>query len=178
MLIVYWLTDVVHLLTRGHLFNALQFNGDSRSLIENAYGGTGNDWLYGNSANNYLDGSAGNDHLLGYGGNDPLVGGSDDDNLTGGSGVDTLWGNRGADNFIFNYLSEGIDIIKDFQSTEGDQIQIYGSRFGASSTSQFSYNSSTGGLFFEPSGTIGSIQFATIENKPSVFSVALDIEII
>ncbi|MCP2732171.1 M10 family metallopeptidase [Limnofasciculus baicalensis] len=36
---------------RGHVFNALQYNGDVRSLIENANGGSGNDTINGNSAN-------------------------------------------------------------------------------------------------------------------------------
>src|SRR3546814_8404625 len=50
---------------RGNLFNALQFNGDARSLIENANGGSGNDTIRGNAANNVLAGGAGNASLLG-----------------------------------------------------------------------------------------------------------------
>ena len=40
--------DIVQ--ARGNVFNALQFQGDTRSLIENAVGGSGNDHLVGNSA--------------------------------------------------------------------------------------------------------------------------------
>jgi serralysin len=58
---------------RGHIFNALQFGGDGRSLIENAIGGTGNDVLIGNSANNTLNGGAGADSLTGLGGADIFV---------------------------------------------------------------------------------------------------------
>jgi Ca2+-binding RTX toxin-like protein len=118
------------------------------------------------------------DYLYGGDGNDTLFGGFGNDNLTGGSGIDILWGNQGADKFIFNYLSEGIDIIKDFQRTEGDKIYVSGFGFGASSLSQFSYNSLTGALFFDPSGAIGPTQFATLENKPAGFSTSLDIVIV
>ncbi|MDY6785084.1 MAG: calcium-binding protein, partial [Cyanobacteriota bacterium] len=93
-------------------------------------------------------------------------------------GTDTLWGNQDADKFIFNSLSEGIDIIKDFQWTEGDKIQISRSGFGASSLNQFGYNSLTGALFFDPSGTTGPTQFATIENRPSGFTVSRDVVIV
>jgi hypothetical protein len=42
---------------------------------------------------------------------------------------------------------------------------------------QFSYNSSTGALFFDasPSDNIAAIQLATIENKPAGFSPQLDL---
>ncbi|MBD2088715.1 M10 family metallopeptidase C-terminal domain-containing protein [Microcoleus sp. FACHB-1515] len=66
---------------RGHVFNALQYKGDARSLIENAKGGSGNDTLKGNAANNALYGNAGNDNISG---------GSGDDYMDGGSGIDTV----------------------------------------------------------------------------------------
>ena len=66
---------------RGHVFNALQFNGDSRSLIENANGGFGNDSIVGNNVRNILQGGSGNDTVSGAGG---------DDYLNGGSGIDTV----------------------------------------------------------------------------------------
>ncbi|QCI79772.1 calcium-binding protein [Hankyongella ginsenosidimutans] len=55
------------------MFNALQYQGDSRSLIENAIGGAGNDSIIGNSANNRLDGGAGADALSGGLGDDTYV---------------------------------------------------------------------------------------------------------
>ncbi|MGX7707982.1 FG-GAP-like repeat-containing protein [Methylobacterium sp. Gmos1] len=55
---------------RGNVFNALQFNGDARSLIENAVGGTGNDVIIGNISTNTLTGGAGNDSLDGGAGTD------------------------------------------------------------------------------------------------------------
>ncbi len=156
------------------LNNVISGNSYTNAL----YGYGGNDNLYGYGGNDYLYGESGNDILIGDTGNDILVGDIGNDSLTGGSGVDTLWGSAGADKFIFNYLSEGIDIIKDFQWTEGDKIQVYGFGFGASSLSQFSYNSFTGALFFDPVGVTGPTQFATIENKPSGFSTNLDIVIV
>jgi serralysin len=64
---------------RGNVFNALQFGTDTRSLIENAIGGTGNDSILGNAADNRLTGGAGNDTLTGNGGSDTLIGGVGDD---------------------------------------------------------------------------------------------------
>jgi Ca2+-binding RTX toxin-like protein len=67
-------------LARGNVSNAHLFmNSDTRSLIENATGGTGNDTLRGNSGNNTLTGGHGNDILRGDGGNDTLLGGAGTD---------------------------------------------------------------------------------------------------
>ncbi|SFM76747.1 beta strand repeat-containing protein [Shimia aestuarii] len=77
-------------MSRGNIFNALQFNGDARSLIENATGGSGADSITGNAANNVLLGNAGNDTLLGGIGNDTLTGGLGNDSLLGGAGNDVF----------------------------------------------------------------------------------------
>jgi Ca2+-binding RTX toxin-like protein len=132
------------------------------SLILEGYGkynGTGNNLnntITGNQYDNILNGGTGNDTLIGKGGNDTLVGGS------------------GADTFVFESLTknyyppntyqEGIDSITDFKWAEGDKIQISKSGFGATSTSQFSYNNSTGALYFDafPSDSIAAIQFAAL----------------
>ncbi|MBM6596149.1 M10 family metallopeptidase [Microvirga pudoricolor] len=76
---------------RGNVFNALQHEGDPRSLIENAKGSIGNDTLTGNAANNALFGGGGNDTLFGAAGDDSLTGGAGDDQLNGGSGTDTAF---------------------------------------------------------------------------------------
>lgn len=81
----------------GHIYNALQFEGDVRSLIENANGGTGNDVLNGNAANNTLAGNAGDDALYGNDGNDLLFGAIGDDSLFGGANDDELAGQSGND---------------------------------------------------------------------------------
>lgn len=64
------LDEVTGLKARGNVYNALQFNGDARSLIENAVGGSGADTLIGNSLGNSLSGGAGADSMDGRGGND------------------------------------------------------------------------------------------------------------
>jgi serralysin len=188
---------------RGHVFNALQFKGDARSLIENAYGGSGNDRIDGNTANNYLGGGSGNDALnggdgidtlsggggrdtlSGDSGNDYLYGGWGGDTLIGGDGTDFLVGNAGNDKLIggagtdyFDFFSytDGIDLIQDFQKELGEKIRVSAS-FGATSLSQFSYDSNTGGLYYDPAGSVGATQFAILTNKPSGFNVALDIRI-
>jgi serralysin len=137
------------------------------------YGGNGNDYIYGYTGNEFYYGEADNDTLLGYSGNDNLSGGDGDDSLTGGDGLDTLTGGMGADRFEFNSLSEGIDTITDFLWEQEDKIVISQAGFGVTSTSQFSYNSSTGELFCD--GAVGFTQFATLENLPSGFAVDLDI---
>ena len=86
-----------HEYARGHLFNAILHEGDTRSLIENANGGSGNDAIRGNQAHNILRGNAGNDTLNGGDGKDTLRGGNDNDSLLGGSGRDVLRGDNGND---------------------------------------------------------------------------------
>lgn len=102
---------------RGNVFNALQYGGDARSLIENATGGSGNDTLYGNNANNVLTGNAGNDYLWTGIGNDTLYGGDGNDTLygaegndynLGGAGNDYIWAYTGADTA---YGGDGNDTI-------------------------------------------------------------------
>lgn len=73
----------------GNIANALLYQGDLRSLIENAEGGSGNDRIVGNVAANTLWGNAGSDTLIGGDGGDLLYGGSGGDRLEGGNGVDS-----------------------------------------------------------------------------------------
>jgi serralysin len=48
----------------GNIANSLLYNGDLRSLIENAIGTSASDVLIGNQANNVLDGGAGSDTVV------------------------------------------------------------------------------------------------------------------
>ncbi|MBR1249457.1 M10 family metallopeptidase C-terminal domain-containing protein [Bradyrhizobium sp. AUGA SZCCT0169] len=63
----------------GNIYNAYLFNGDARSYIDNAIGGSGNDAITGNVIANTLNGGGGNDTLIGGAGNDTIVGGSGTD---------------------------------------------------------------------------------------------------
>lgn len=165
-------------------------NGDLQVIDKNLTNGNdGTDILKGVEVINFtqggsygvVTGTTGNDVLtasnmwsfvFGGNGNDTITGGTGNDTLVGGLGADTLTGGLGADKFVFNSLSEGIDVIKDFSWQQGDKIQILGSSFGATSTSQFSFDQNTGGLFFNAQ------QFATLENKPAGFLTNADIQIV
>ncbi len=149
------------------LNNQIEGNAGQNFLV----GGDGNDHLLGYGGYDILVGGTGNDTLIGGAGNDFLNGGSGSDFLNGGAGSNTLTGDAGADTFVFNFRSEGIDIIKDFSYLESDKIQTSTIGFGATSTNEFSYDSKTGALSFQGS------QFATLENKPN-FIPTFDIELV
>jgi hypothetical protein len=97
----------------GNVANALMYNGDTRSLIENANGGSGNDSISGNTAANLLWGNGGNDTLSGLEGNDVL---------DGGSGNDTLIGGVGSDTFVFA-SSYAADVVTDF-ALASDRVDL------------------------------------------------------
>ncbi|UWU66971.1 M10 family metallopeptidase C-terminal domain-containing protein [Bradyrhizobium sp. NC92] len=63
----------------GNVYNAYLYNGDARSYIDNATGGSGNDTIIGNAIANALNGAGGGDTFTGGGGNDTIVGGSGTD---------------------------------------------------------------------------------------------------
>jgi serralysin len=79
-------------IARGNIFNALMYHSSTRSLIENAIGGSGNDTIDGNQEANKLVGKAGNDTLSGLAGNDRLYGGQGADifQFAAGSDRDTI----------------------------------------------------------------------------------------
>ncbi|MBB4304861.1 serralysin [Rhodobium orientis] len=77
---------------RGNIANALRYQGNDASLIENALGGSGDDRIVGNSRHNLLVGNEGDDTLLGKGGDDRLVGKGGEDKLMGSNGDDKLIG--------------------------------------------------------------------------------------
>ncbi|OJF90007.1 hypothetical protein AX760_08750 [Pararhizobium antarcticum] len=93
---------------RGNIFNTLLYNGNTRSLIENVKGGSGNDSLRGNQLANSLSGNDGNDTLNGDKGNDKLYGGAGNDTLIGGSGADTLSGGTGTDTASYATATKGV----------------------------------------------------------------------
>jgi Ca2+-binding RTX toxin-like protein len=92
----------------GNLFNALLHNGDLRSLIENATGGSGNDTILGNVADNALNGGGGNDVLVGAGGSDIITGGAGNDGIDGGTGTDAvLFSGARSNYFVRSFVSGG-----------------------------------------------------------------------
>lgn len=97
------------------------------------FGGGGEDILTGNQGNDVVAGGTGNDRLVGADGNDMVIGGRDDGrisldaqgNVTGVVTGDTVEGNGGADAFIWQ-AGDGVDLIYDFNPSEGDTLTIYG----------------------------------------------------
>lgn len=81
----------------GNVYNAFQYDGDARSLIENANGGSGDDTLRGNSADNRLDGRGGSDDIFAGLGNNEGIGGGGNDDITFLSGAGDLRGDAGND---------------------------------------------------------------------------------
>jgi serralysin len=106
-------------LAPGNIFNALQFNGDARSLIENANGGSGNDSITGNAADNVLNGNGGNDSLRGNGGNDSIDGGSGTDTAVFGSARNayTLVSYNGQA-VVFGVSADGIDTLANVENLQ------------------------------------------------------------
>ena len=105
---------------RGNVFNALLHDNDTRSLIENAIGGKGNDYIAGNTANNTLTGGAGADQLYGRGGKDTLHGGAGADVLVGGTGADVFHFSIGGFNGPSWHveLKAGVLVVRGFRAGE------------------------------------------------------------
>ncbi len=103
----------------GWLHNKVQDTGHGLDTIytnktENVTTGSGNDVLQGQHLDNVFISGSGDDVLKGKGGDDTLVGGLGNDELDGGLGSD-----------VFRFGSDdGSDIIKDFDVSEGDKIQL------------------------------------------------------
>ncbi|MGF9758001.1 M10 family metallopeptidase [Microvirga sp. 0TCS3.31] len=90
----------------GNIANALPHNGDTRSLIENAVGGSGSDTLIGNDGENLLWGGAG------------------DDVLDGGLGDDTAVFNDKQANYSILKLSDGSIQLADLRTDTPDGVDI------------------------------------------------------
>ncbi len=84
-------------------------------VAEAVFGGKGDDSIFGLGSN---------DLLIGGSGNDTLNGGDGDDVLIGLGGRDVLVGGRGADRFVHTALSDGLDIVVDFNGAEGDKLDL------------------------------------------------------
>lgn len=161
---------------RGSIANALLHEGDARSLIENAVGGSGADQITGNEAANSLSGIHGADRLFGLDGNDVLNGGAGNDRLAGGAG---------RDKFVFDSRpskASNRDSISDFVVVD-DTIVLENAAFtkvgkaGKLSSGAFwtgtaahdasdriIFNKGSGAIFYDPdgSGRSAPVHFATV----------------
>ena len=76
-----------------------------------------------------MKGDGGNDFINGEAGNDILNGGIGEDILRGGLGNDTLTGGAGKDLFLWQRgdlnTAGGRDIVRDFNTSEGDRIDLH-----------------------------------------------------
>ncbi len=109
---------------------------NGRGGNDNLFGHSGNDTLKGGTGDDNLNGGWGNDDLFGGTGDDDLIGSYGNDYLSGGvgtsgqSGYDELTGGTGADTFALgnsfgiHYLGLGYATITDFNSAEGDTIEL------------------------------------------------------
>ena len=96
---------------------------DTETLIEQAFGGDGDDQILGNAAANNFHGGRGDDNITGLWGDDVLLGDAGDDFLDGGEGRDWLSGGHGHDHLsggeghdVFALSrGQGLDIITDFK---------------------------------------------------------------
>ncbi|UVF18886.1 M10 family metallopeptidase C-terminal domain-containing protein [Microvirga terrae] len=105
-------------LAAGNIANALLYQGNERSLIENASGGSASDVIKGNMASNTLQGNGGDDTLYGQNNNDVLIGGSGSDLLNGGIGSDTA-----------SYITAKAAVTADLQSSSGNRGDAAGDTY-------------------------------------------------
>jgi hypothetical protein len=98
---------------QGTVYNAYEVNGNIASLIENASGGPGFDYLFGNEAANTLMGNAGDDTVAGNAGNDTIYGGA-------GNDIAAFGGPRSG--YAVSTASDGSIIVKAGAGTDGVDI--------------------------------------------------------
>jgi Ca2+-binding RTX toxin-like protein len=176
---------------RGHLFNALQFNGDVRSLIENSNGGTGSDSIKGNAANNLLNGNGGDDTLEGGVGNDTIDGGVGGNDIAVFAGIQTdytiEWANTNwliSDSLPGTNGNDGLDVISNIEvlrflspsSTDIIVGQLIGSLTDISATANTvnsnAANASTVGITaFAADGNAQAVAYSLTDNAGGRFSI-------
>nr|WP_156653220.1 M10 family metallopeptidase [Methylobacterium sp. Leaf111] len=86
----------------GNIANALLYEDNIASIIENAIGGSGNDTIVGNTVDNVLAGGSGNDTLNGGAGADRMYGGLGNDTFVVDSTGDT----------VIEYTNQGTDTVR------------------------------------------------------------------
>ena len=101
------------------------FGGTGNDIVN---GGNEDDSLYGGVGDDILRGGKGKDLLFGEEGNDLLVGDFDQDSLAGGAGSDlfVLQSRKKDSSSDTSTNPAEVDIIADFQLTDGDKIGLVG----------------------------------------------------
>lgn len=99
---------------RKHVYNALLHNGDARSLIENAKGGSGDDIFVGNDADNRFEGGAGNDRFHDSAGSDTYIGGAGSDEVLFGGLFSS---------YSFSVGASFLEVIGDFVDFVYDSVE-------------------------------------------------------
>lgn len=168
----------------GNIYNAMMFQGNTASLIENATGGSGDDTLEGNEADNILDGGAGINTISYAGdtggvtidltaetgsgteaGTDSIIGFT---HATGGSGDDDITGTN-ADNTLVGGFGEDV-----LTGGDGDDVLIGGlENFVASVPSGISMGS---GQYARAANTANTDIAGAIDIS-ALFSLAADADI-
>lgn len=107
-------------LAPGNIANALLYQDNLASLIENAIGGAGGDTLIGNQVNNVLNGQGGDDLLVGGLGSDRLIGGAGNDiaDFTDAlSGITVTLNGGAADILVAN--GDDVDVLSGIEGVIG-----------------------------------------------------------
>ncbi|KKO47622.1 hypothetical protein VT06_15970, partial [Arsukibacterium sp. MJ3] len=106
--------------------NTVSSGNDTSQTITGSDAG---DIIMAYGGNDIVNSGAGNDVIYGGLGNDTINAGSGNDVLFGGFGNDTLTGGTGADVFAWQLGDQGtgaaaVDVIKDFNTAQGDVIDL------------------------------------------------------
>ncbi|HYD04256.1 MAG TPA: calcium-binding protein [Reyranella sp.] len=115
---------------QGNVYNALLYDGDTRSEISNLTAGTGNDTVTGNDLDNVIRGGNGGDTLYGGGGADTLYGEAGNDTLAGEGSGDSLIGGVGDDTY-FVQSSSAMIVEQPDEGTDTAQIHVNSYTIGA-----------------------------------------------
>lgn len=164
--------------------------GEGNDIV---YGGDGDDYLMGHYGDDQLFGEAGRDTLQGQQGHDSLDGGLGNDSLWGGTGGDLLRGGSGADIFNFGRSVDstartteqvqavtgdaadfaGVDTILDFNSSQGDRIDL--SRIDAFDQSRDGLNNNASfTIVDQPSTAAGTAWIVYDPNQPGHATIYLN----
>lgn len=150
----------------SRITDQFRFSIADGTIIENAIGGSANDFLIGNNAANRLVGNAGGDRIDGGGGRDVLVGGRGRDVFVYDDTSDS--GPSAATRDVITDLVRGMDII-DLSGIDANAATDVDDAFVCIGTAAFSGTDATGQLRFED----GVIYASTDADADAEFSIAV-----